>query len=136
MSKQFGIYVGEELNEAIGCVGEYSGINISRRINEIGDRYIEIIKRTEIEKKFTEAELNLICDANNGHVEFGASMIGEIWQGIDDSMILDETHIKWNVDRESFLEKLKGLTFAEEIAVIEYYEQFWRKVSNSNRSAQ
>lgn len=122
MAKKSGIYIGAELDAAIGVLG--SG-TVSSRVNRIGDRYAEIIRRVQIEKRLDEAEWNLVRDSLNGTLHEPASQIRGVWQGVEDSITLDGLAEKWGVDGDALLAKLRDLTYVEEVALVEAVERWW-----------
>lgn len=122
MAKKSGVYIGPELDAAIGPL---AGTTVSSRINRVGDRYAEIMRRVQIEKRFAEAEWNLLRDSLNGTLNEPASQIRHLWHGIEDSIELDGLAEKWEVDGEALLAKLRDLSFVEEVAVVESVERWW-----------
>lgn len=78
-----------------------------------------------IEGKFTRGELYLLIDT------FNASMLTPELAGqhlelsAEDAMILDGLDKKWNVDQESFLSKLEGLSFFEKACLEIWVRAFW-----------
>lgn len=123
MAKKSGVYIGSELEAAIGPLD--NSISVSHRINRLGDRYREIMRRTQIEKKLTEAEWNLMRDSLNGTINEPASQITRLWHGIEDSIKLDGLAQKWDVDGDALLSKLRDLTYVEEVAAVEFVERWW-----------
>lgn len=123
MAKKSGVYIGSELEAAIGPL--HNSISVSHRINRLGDRYREIMRRTQIEKKLTEAEWNLMRDSLNGTINEPASQITRLWHGIEDSIKLDGLAQKWDVDGDALLSKLRDLTYVEEVAAVEFVERWW-----------
>jgi hypothetical protein len=123
MAKKSGVYIGPELEAAIGPVDD--SITVSARINAIGDRYAEIMRRAQIEKRFSEPEWNLLRDSLNGVYKQPASQIARLWHGIEDSIELDGLADKWEVNGEALLAKLRGLSFVEEVAAVESVERWW-----------
>lgn len=124
------IYVGHELRDAIGVVGPGE---LSARINRIGDRYAEILRRQKIPMRFTEAELNLLKDSFNGVIHEPATSIRGISTGVQDSIELDGLAEKWGVDGPALIAKLQGLDYVGEVALVEYVEAYWARVSQIDR---
>lgn len=127
MSKQTKIYISKALDEAMGVLQTDAFSSVTYRINVIGDRYNEIMRREKIETLFTEDELWLIKDSMNGTISEPACAIENVWFGVEDSIDLDRLDEKWSVEKAPFMKKLKSLSFAQEVALVEHVEQFWRK---------
>ena len=71
----------------IGTTGDETGITTSKRVNVIGDRYAEILRRERIEKQFSEAEWNALRDMLNGTLSEPAELIrGSLAMGWEDSV--------------------------------------------------
>ncbi|WP_194724058.1 hypothetical protein [Noviherbaspirillum malthae] len=123
MANKKSIYIGPELEEAIGKDAEITGL--SHRINQIGDRYAQIMKSIDIGPRFSEAEWNLVRDSLNGTSHEPAAMIQAVWHGISDSIGLDQLDEKWEVDGPALLKKLQALSYVEQVALVEAVEQWW-----------
>lgn len=110
------------LEEAIANNG--GGNGLSHRLAQIGDRYLELLRRTDL-PALTEAEMNALRDSNNGtwH-EPAAAIRGALWLGIDDSLH-DGIADKWQIDGQQLVDKLRGLTFAQEVKLLELIERWW-----------
>ncbi|MNK46810.1 hypothetical protein D3C87_656010 [compost metagenome] len=128
-SNKKSIYVGQQLSEAIGVVGPR---DLSSRLNRIGDRYMEILRRQQIAKRFSEAELNLLKDSLNGVLHEPAGMIRGVAVGIQDSIELDGLAEKWEVDGPALIAKLQALDYVAEVALVEYVEAYWARVSQTD----
>lgn len=120
-----GVSFSHALKNAIGPIPADDRITISGRVNTIGDRYQEILRRTQIEKRLSDTEWNLVRDSLNGVAHQPASQIRHLWHGIEDSIQLDGLAEKWEVDGDALLEKLRDLSFVEEVAVVEAVERWW-----------
>lgn len=126
MAKKAGIHIGPQLEAIIGATGDETGITTSKRVNVIGDRYAEILRRERVEKMFSEAEWNALRDMLNGTLNEPASLIaGSLAQGWDDAL-QDGIAEKWGVDDFEMTRRLAGLSFPQQIAVIEAVEKWWR----------
>lgn len=118
-----GVSFGPALKAALGPIDDST--TVSARVNQIGDRYAEIMRRVQIEKRFTDAEWNLLRDSLNGVYKQPASQIARLWHGIEDSIELDGLADKWEVDGDALLAKLRDLQFVDEVAVVECVERWW-----------
>ena len=110
------------LEEAIANNGGGSGL--SHRLAQIGDRYLELLRRTDL-PALTDAEMSALRDVNNGTWHEPAAMIrGALWLGIEDSLP-DGIAEKWDIDGGALVEKLRVLTFAQEVKLLEMIERWW-----------
>lgn len=124
--KNVSIYPGPDLEAAIVANG--GGRGRSHRINQIADRYAEILRRNQ--PSLSEPEWNLIRDSLNGTLHEPAAMIGGVWQGVEDSLA-DGLGAKWGVDGPELVRKLRGLSFAQEVALVEAIEAWWAERANA-----
>ncbi|WP_454255169.1 hypothetical protein [Pseudomonas sp. Marseille-Q8238] len=126
MAKKAGIHIGPQLEAAIGATGDETGITTSKRVNVIGDRYAEILRRERVEKLFSDAEWNALRDMLNGTLSEPAEVIrGSLNMGWEDS-IEDGIAEKWDVDPRAMQQKLAALNYVQEVAIIEAVETWWR----------
>lgn len=127
MTKRTTIYLNPPLAAAIeGCD------SISGRLGTLCDRYAEIIRRTRVASRFTEAELNALRDCCNGTWFEPAQLIdGAIRANFDDSLP-DGLADKWDVDPDKVRAKLDALTYADQVALVENIEKFWRTTARDN----
>ena len=127
MAKKAGIHIGPQLEAAIGLTGDEAGITTSKRVNVIGDRYAEILRRERVEKLFNDSEWNALRDMLNGTINEPATLIaGSLAQGWADSLH-DGIADKWSVDAFEMTRRIEMLTFPQQIAVIEAVEAWWRQ---------
>lgn len=119
MATKQGIYFGDAAETLLGEIS-------SKTVNRALDRYAEIMRRERVEKLFSDAEWSALRDMLNGTILEPAGMIrGSLAQGWDDS-IEDGIAEKWGVDPASMADKLRALTYPQEVAVIHSVEQWWR----------
>lgn len=116
------IYVAEPIERASALNG--GGRNLSHRLNQMADRYAELLADAGL-PPLSDGEWNLIRDAMNGTVNEPATMIRQVWQGVEDAIQLDGLDAKWSVDGEALVATLRGLTYAQEVAVVEAVEAWW-----------
>lgn len=72
----------------------------------------------------SEAEWKLINDACDG-VIYDTTSARLLWAGIDDAIRLDGLADKWQVDGPVLVNKLRNLSAAQVLAVIDQAERFW-----------
>lgn len=91
------------------------------RTREMLERYAEIIHREQavLSRKFSDNELHLIAEVlRDIHFESAASCRG-VWLAVEARLVHDELDRKLEVDAQSLLERMKALSFAQEVALIE-----------------
>jgi len=104
------------------------GWSYSGRLAEISDRYIEILRHNP-PPQLSEAEMNAVRDVLNGTWLQPAVMIeGAIELEVSDAM--PELAEKWSIDKEALLEKLRGMNFAQSVALVEVVEKYWANIRN------
>lgn len=102
------------------------GHGLSHRLAEIGDRYMELLRRTDL-PELTEGELNALRDIFNAPRYQPAALIrGALWLGVEDRLS-DGLAEKWQIDGAALVETLRGLTFAQEVKLVEQIEGWWRR---------
>lgn len=124
MATKRGIYFAEAAERVLGEI-------TSGRVNQALDRYAEILRRERVEGLFSTQEWSALRDMLNGVISEPAGMIaGSLAQGWADSL-LDGIAEKWGVDGAGVLDRLRSLTFAQEVAVIEAAQAWWRSQSDA-----
>lgn len=119
------------LEEAVANNG--GGTGLSHRLAQIADRYLEMLRRTAL-PAFSDAEMDALRDSNNGTWHEPAAMIrGALWIGVEDSLP-DGLADKWGIDGEALVEKLRALTFAQEVRLVEQIERWWSDQKNASAS--
>lgn len=114
MSNRKNVYLPDHVLAQLQGHGSLSG-----RVTMILDRYHEMIRRTRITRKFTDAEISLMREACQGWVpEPAATVFGGVALEVEDGLS-DGLAEKWGVDPVALLKKLKSLTPGEEIALAE-----------------
>lgn len=121
MARNISIYPSAALDDA--CALNGGGRNRSHRISQIADRYTEILRRAVL-PPFSPAERSLLRDACNGTLHEPAGILpGALALGVADAIALDGLDKKWLVDGPVLIEKLRGLSFPQEIRLIEEIEK-------------
>lgn len=121
MGKRTTIYLSPPLAAALD--GIESGSQ-SRRLSTIADRYDEIIRRSRIGKRFSERQMNALRDCCSGTLFEPPGLIdGAVRANFEDSL-LDGLAEKWEIDTAETIEILRGLTFSDQVALVEEIESF------------
>lgn len=93
------------------------------------ERYLNILatSRRRLADQLNDQEIGLILDTLNGTLfsePFSISMLPlQIRDALDDH--LDE---KWQVDGPALVEKLKALSYADQVALVDAAERWWERV--------
>jgi hypothetical protein len=122
MARKSTIYLTDRAEAVLG-----GGESLSGSINRIADRYYEIVRRSRID--LPPAELNAVRDALNGWLaEPAATIAGGPALEVEDALPdgLAERH---GINGPALVAKLRGLTYAQEIALVDAVEQYWRSVA-------
>lgn len=126
MSKRTTIYLSPPLAAALAGI-EAGGQ--SRRLGVIADRYAETTRRARIAQKFSAAELNAFRDCCNGTFFEPAPLIdGAVLANFADSLE-DGLAEKWEIDADAAVAKLRALSYADQVALVEDIETYWRGVA-------
>ena len=116
------------VTEALALNG--GGRGMSHRLAQIADRYSEIMRRTPL-PDLSDAEWSLLRDALNGTLHEPAAMIrGALALGVEDGISLDGLDGKWGVDGAALAGKLRSLTYAQEVRLVEEIERWWAEQRN------
>lgn len=97
----------------------------SGAISTIVARYAEICRR-EL-PGLSEAEMNLVRDALNGAwlVDRPEGIQTMLWAEVTDAIKLNQADTKHGVDGAALVEKLRGLTYAQAVALVDSVERWW-----------
>jgi hypothetical protein len=126
MTKRTSIYLNPPLAEALKGADSISG-----RLGQICDRFAETNRRARIRQRFSEAELMALRDCCNGTIFGPAQLIdGAVLANFEDSEP-DGLYEKWEIDAPATIAKLRGLTYPDQVAMVEDIEAFWRGVANA-----
>lgn len=125
MAKRTSTYLTDRTLQIAG-----DGDSLSGALNRIVDRYGEICRRTRVEDRFTPAELDALRSVVNGWLaEPAATIAGGLALELEDAG--PEIGDQFGIDRAALLGKLRALTFAEEVALVDAIERYWRKVGEA-----
>lgn len=128
MARRTTIYLSDRTEAVLS-----GGDSLSGTINRIADRYHEILRRSRV--KLTPAELDAVRDALNGWLaEPAATIAGGPALEVEDALAdgLAERH---GIDGRELVATLRGLTYAQELALVDAVEQYWRSVRQDRESA-
>lgn len=91
------------------------------RVRQICDRYAEIVRREQamLSRLFSDGELHLIAAVIAGIQFDSAASCRGLWLAVEARMIEDELDQQHQVNGEALLAKLKNLSYAQEVALIE-----------------
>ncbi len=103
--------------------GRHSANDVARRDLE---RYYEVVRRAL--PTFGRQEALAILDATNG-TAFDATTVTLVWADVDETEGLGE---KWGVDHAALVARLRGLSYAECVALVDACERFWSYGSDAD----
>ena len=128
MPKRVTVYVADATLLAAEPAGSLSG-----GINRAADRYREICRRSRIADQFAPGEWEAVLDALRGWLAEPAAMIaGGPAAEVEDAMAdgLAEQH---GIDGPALGRKLRSLSYADEVALVDAVERYWHRVSPDAR---
>lgn len=98
-------------------------------------RYLAILNRTKLDlaKRFNEKECGLILDACNGVAFMEPVSIQLLPENVVDAIEIDQIDRKWEVDSTELVTKLKALSFAERMVVVDSIQLWWNRVGNGEQ---
>ena len=120
MAKTVGLYLYPETQKALSTRGDNRSAVINRDLGRLYELYGRAIR--EIPLALDEARL--IVDMCNGTI-FDARTAPLLWASVEDACHLDGLDEKWGIDGPVLVEKLKGLTQLQALALADAAEQFW-----------
>lgn len=122
MARRATIYLTDRAEAVLGT-GSLSGT-----VNRIADRYYEIVRRSRPD--LTPAELDAVRDACSGWLaEPAATIAGGVALEVQDAL---DDGLAERVDGAALVAKLSALTYAQEVALVDSVEQYWRSVSTAS----
>lgn len=107
--------------EQEAAAGAVEGSLSEARWREIYDRYAEIVRREQayLSRLFSDDELRLIATVLKGASFESAASCRGVWLAVEAHLIEEELDRTLEVNAESLLARLKGLSYAQEVALIE-----------------
>lgn len=110
--------IGVRLSDYLGSPGRVAARDL--------ERYYDILAAELRGVSLTEAEAMALVDALSGVLheppEVARTML---WAGVDDAICLDGLDAKWNIDGPALVAKLRALSPAQAMAVIDAVERWW-----------
>lgn len=94
---------------------------LDARIQEMCDRYAEIIRREQamLSRRFSDNELRVVAEVlRSTRFETAESCRG-LWLAVESRILHDELDQKHQADGDALLERLKALSYTQEVALIE-----------------
>ena len=105
--------------------GDERSSTLSRTI----ERYLALLaaSRRRLAELLTDQEVGLICDILNGTLFAEPFSVQMLDREVADSLI-DGYAEKWAVDGPALVEKLRGLTYIDQMAMVDAVERWWERV--------
>ena len=102
----------------------------SATINRMIDRYTTLLNdsRRHLREILTDAEIGLVLDVFNGTLFAEPFSIQLVAKEIEDSLV-DGYAEKWKCDGPELVHKLNGLSYADQVALVDAVERWWNRVS-------
>lgn len=123
--------VEAELDRRVKFPADSRGIVASRDL----ERYYALLADAIRSVTLSEGEASLIVDACNGTIWDSVS-VSLLWALVDDACSADNLDTKWGVNGAELVTKLRALSLAETIAVVDAAERFWARSDRSNESGE
>lgn len=114
------IHVYERIYRELESRGDNRSGTINRDLERLYTMYARAIK--EVPLSLPEAQA--IVDCCNGTI-YDARSAPLLWASIEDANNLDGLDDKWGIDGPALVEKLKGLSQLQALALIDAAERFW-----------
>lgn len=129
--EKYSISLAPEIAEAVKRRQDASGEGYDRStvINRSLARYFEIIEvgRRRLAELLSNGEIGLVLDVFNGTLFAEPFSIQMVPIEVADSLP-DGYAEKWKVDGPALVQKLRGLTYAESVALVDCVERWWNRV--------
>ncbi|QOY34721.1 hypothetical protein AWH56_018610 [Anaerobacillus isosaccharinicus] len=119
----------DDLVEVIRLKSEQFEGNSSYVVELYLSRYLTLLRqyRNDLFNIFKNNELMAIVDALNATL-FSATNLDELPKSIISGVEYDGLNLKWKVDSETFVRKLKDLSVAHCHALLDFSDYFWADV--------
>ena len=89
------------------------------------ERYYRLVDRTLQSVIFSNAEASAIVDACNGTIWDTFSLFDGLALSIEDAISLEQIDVKWGIDGERLLAKVRALEPVQHLAIVDAIERFW-----------
>lgn len=120
ITKRFHVSMVEDVLKQVEERGEARSTVVTRDLERLYTLYRRALRRIDLGLD----EACLITDALNSSL-MTADTAHLLWASIEDAMKYEGLTEKWEVDGKALVEKLRGLTEFECMAVIDAAERFW-----------
>lgn len=124
MAGQQSIYMQDRTLSAI----ELRSTNKSEIVNRDLERLYTLYERALKEVDLEINEALLICDVLNGTL-MDANTARLLWAEVEDGIKLNGLDEKWEVDGAQLVQKLRGFTQLQCLALVDAAERFWASTS-------
>jgi hypothetical protein len=123
--KRTSAYLTNRTFEVLGNPENFSG-----ELNKIIDRYGEILRRSRIEKRFNEKEWALILDVlKDQYARSPATALeNAVFLAVEEVEEDLSLHKMSETEHKKLLEKIKALSYAEQVCLIEAIEREYREL--------
>ncbi len=101
-------------------------------VRRVMERYFATLRQELQQVQLSEAEASLLVDALNGVLFEPPETARLLWAEVDDAIRLDGLDRKWGVDSQALIERLRRLTFAQALAVVDAVERAWKILPESD----
>ncbi len=115
-----------------------SGENRSGTISKMLSRYLYTLadSRRRLREMLSDAEMSLILDTLNGTGFFDEHAPIFIDAEISDAISLDHLDEKWSVDGPALIAKLRTLSYADKLAIVDASERWWIRVAAGDQNVE
>ncbi len=124
--KTASIWLRPELEKELTSRGD----NRSHIIHRDLERLYTLYKRALREVELSLPECWFLADMLNGSL-MDANTAGLLWASAEDACTLDGLDKKWELDGKALVEKLRGLSSIQAMALIDAAERFWEANTGS-----
>lgn len=128
--EKYNISMAPENHAAIEARGAAQFGLRSATINTSLERYFAVLAATRrnLVQQFSDGEIGAMLDACNGTLFGNPHSIRLLWANIEDS-VPDGIEAKWGIDASALAQRLRGLSYAENVTLVDAIEQWWHRVA-------
>lgn len=123
------VYMRNKISDELNLRGENRSDIVNRDLERLYNMYDRTLKTLDI----TSEEARFLVDIANGTINT-ADSAAMLWAEVEDACIYDQLHEKWQVDKDSFINKIKNLKPFENLALVDAAERCWEEHSNKNEN--